>query len=284
MGTQVVAGSNWSEVGERGPNPRAHGRKNQTKNNAALERARATTGRGRSTAIPKAKIIPLLKSVLDLVGKCPAKAQGALHPEATTKDDLDAFAAKILAAVSVQPQVSPTASRTRSNVNAFTKSPPQSLPQSALTRMTTSSAAPISSRRARGIRVKINFNNDHRPRAGHSRTSKEVVNMANEEISKVGLHQGPPGVHPIEMATVQLSGDYLLVAKDAATAERLIKVGPKWATSLGGNAEIIIPTGGVMVINIPVSTFNPQEQQQIKQMLVGESYQLLNGYEINHLD
>ena len=222
--------------------------------------------------------------MLDFIEKGPAGAQGALHPEATTKEDLDAFAAKILAAVSVQPQVSPATSWPRSYSSVLTNSPPQSFPQSALTRMTASSAAPISSRQAREIRVKTNFNNDHRPRAGHSRTSKEVVNMANEGISRAGLRQGPQGVYPIEMATVQVSGDYLLLAKDAATAERLIKNGPKWVTCLGGNAEVITPTYGVMVMNIPVSTFNPQEQQQMKQMLIGGNYQLLNGYEINHLD
>ncbi|KAG9511473.1 hypothetical protein KCV07_g10146, partial [Aureobasidium melanogenum] len=283
MGTQVTAGSLWPEVGERDPNPRAHGRKIQAEINAVLERARATTGKGKNAAIPKAKIVPLLESMLDYLGKASTGAQGDLHPEATTKSDLDTFAAKILAAVSAQPQVSPTASRTRSYVNAL-NSPPQSLPQSALSRMTATSAAPISSKQAREIRVKTNFNNDNRPRAGHSRTSKQIVTMANAGIAKAGLQQGPTGSHTIEMATVQVSGDYLLLAKDAATAERLIKNGPKWVTCLGGNAEVITPTYGVMVTNIPVSTFNPQEQQQMKQMLVGENYQLLHGYEINHLD
>lgn len=288
MGTQVAAGSTWPEVGERDPDPRAHGRKIQTEISAVLERARTATGKGRGTAIPRAKIVPLLESVLDFIAKCPGGPTGDLHTEATTKDDFEALAAKLAAklleTVSVQPRVSPTASRTRSYVDALTNSPPQSFPQSALSRMTSTSAAPISSRQAREIRVKTNFNNDNRPRAGHSRTSKEVVNMANEGIAKAALQQGPPGAHPIEMATVQVSGDYLLLAKDAATAERLIKNGPEWVTCLGGNAEVVTPTYGVMVMNIPVSTFNPQEQQQMKQMLVGENFQLLEGYEINHLD
>jgi hypothetical protein len=284
MGTRTTAGSNWPEVGERDPNPCAHGRKIQTEINAVLERARATTGKGRSTAIPRAKIVPLLESVLEFIAKAPGGAQGGMHPEATTKDDLDAFAAKILAAVSVQPQVSPTASWTRSYVNAAMSSPPQSIPQSALSRMTATSAAPISSRQAREIRVKTNFNNDNRARNGHSRTSKDVVNMANEGIEKAGLHQGILGIRHIEMATVQLSGDYLLLAKDAATAERLIRNGPKWVTYLAGNAEVVTPTYGVIAMGIPVDTFNPQEQQQMKQMLVGANPQLLHGYEINHID
>jgi hypothetical protein len=103
MGTRTTAGSNWPEVGERDPNPCAHGRKIQTEINAVLERARATTGKGRSTAIPRAKIVPLLESVLEFIAKALGGAQGGMHLEATTKDDLDAFAAKILAAVSVQP-------------------------------------------------------------------------------------------------------------------------------------------------------------------------------------
>ncbi|THX18851.1 hypothetical protein D6D17_01816 [Aureobasidium pullulans] len=284
MGTRAAAGSSWPEVGERDPNPRAQGRKIQTEITAVLERARATTGKGKQTAIPRAKIVPLLESMLDYIGKASTGAQGDPHPEITTKTDLDAFAAKILAAVSAQPQVSPTASRTRSYVNALTNSPPQSFPQSALSRMTATSAAPISSKQAREIRVKTNFNNDNRPRAGHSRTSKQIVAMANEGIAKAELQQGPTGSHTIEMATVQVSGDYLLLAKDAATAEKPIKNGPKWITCLGGNAEVITPTYGVMVMNIPVSTFNPQEQQQMKQMLIGKNYQLLHGYEINHLD
>ncbi|KAH0182498.1 hypothetical protein KCV03_g10286, partial [Aureobasidium melanogenum] len=260
MGTRAAAGTSWPEVGERDPNPRAHGRKIQTEITAVLERARATTGKGKQTAIPRAKIVRLLESMLDYIGKASTGALGDLHPEITTKTDLDAFAAKILAAVSAQPQVSPTASRTRSYVNALTNSPPQSFPQSALSRMTATSAAPISSKQVREIRVKTNFNNDNRPRAGHSRTSKQIVAMANEGIAKAELQQGPTGSHTIEMPTVQVSGDYLLLAKDAATAERLIKNGPKWVNCLGGNAEVITPTYGVMAMNIPVSTFNPQEQ------------------------
>ncbi|CAC9891946.1 unnamed protein product [Aureobasidium pullulans] len=253
--------------------------------NAVLERARAATGKGRSTAIPRAKIVPLLESVLDYIGKGPAEAQGGMHPQATTKDDLDAFAAKILAAVSVQPQVSPTASwARRSYSDALSSGTPQSIPQSALSRMTSTSAAPISSRQAREVRVKTNFSNQQRTRPGHSRTSKEVVNMANAGIDRAGLYQGQPGIYAIEMATVQPSGDYLLLAKDAATAERLIKNGPKWVTSLGGNAEVITPTYGVIAMNIPASTFNPQDQQQMKQMLVGSNPQLLKGHEINHMD
>ncbi|KAG9636027.1 hypothetical protein KCU64_g14772, partial [Aureobasidium melanogenum] len=285
MGTQVTAGAGWPEVGERDPNPRAHGRKIQSEINAVLERARAATGKGRSTAIPRAKIVPLLESVLDYIGKGPAEAQGGMHPQATTKDDLDAFAAKILAAVSVQPQVSPTASwARRSYSDALSSGTPQSIPQSALSRMTSTSAAPISSRQAREVRVKTNFSNQQRTRPGHSRTSKEVVNMANAGIDRAGLYQGQPGIYAIEMATVQPSGDYLLLAKDAATAERLIKNGPKWVTSLGGNAEVITPTYGVIAMNIPASTFNPQDQQQMKQMLVGSNPQLLKGHEINHMD
>ena len=69
MGTRMTAGSNWPEVGERDPNPGAHGRKIQTEINAVLERARATTGKGRSTAIPRAKLVPLLESVLDSIVK-----------------------------------------------------------------------------------------------------------------------------------------------------------------------------------------------------------------------
>jgi hypothetical protein len=103
-------------------------------------------------------------------------------------------------------------------------------------------------------------------------------------IEKAGLHEGPLEVRHIEMATVQASGDYLLLAKDAATAERLIKNGPKLVTCLGGSAEVITPTYGVIAMGIPVATFDPQEQQQMKQMLVGANPQLLNGHEINHMD
>jgi hypothetical protein len=48
-----------------------------------------------------------------------------MHPEATTKGDLDAFAAKILAAVAIEPRVSPTTSRVRSFLEvASSASPP----------------------------------------------------------------------------------------------------------------------------------------------------------------
>lgn len=108
--------------------------------------------------------------------------------------------------------------------------------------------------------------------------------MANEGIAEAGLYQKPPGAHPIEMVTVQVSGHYLLLAKNAATAERLIKNGPKWVTCLGWNTEVITPTHGVITMGIPALTFNPQEQQQMKQMLVGVDPQPLDGYEISHMD
>jgi hypothetical protein len=66
--------------------------------------------------MPGARIVPLFGSVLDFIGKSPTGVQGGMHPEAPTTGDLDAFAAKILAAVSGQRQVFPTASRTRSYV------------------------------------------------------------------------------------------------------------------------------------------------------------------------
>jgi hypothetical protein len=53
------------------------------------------------------------------------------------------------------------------------------------------------------------------------------------------------------------------MAKDAATAERLTMNGPKWVTCLSGNAEVITPTYRVMVMNIPVTRFNPREQNQM---------------------
>lgn len=43
------------------------------------------------------------------------------------------------------------------------------------------------------------------------------------------------------MTTVQVSGDYLLMVKDGATAERLIMNGHKWVTCLGASAEVITP-------------------------------------------
>jgi hypothetical protein len=208
-----------------------------------------------------------------------------MHPEAATKGHLDAFAAKILAAVAIEPRVSPPTSRVRSFVEAASSmSPPQSIPQSALTRMTTTSTTPISLRKFREIRVKTNFNEDNRPRAGHSRTSTEIVKMANAGIERAGLLQGPPGSRTIEMAAVQVSGDYLLMAKDAATAERLTMNGPKWVTCLGGNAEVITPTYGVMVMNIPVTRFDPREQNQMIQMIVGQNEQLLANHPISHVD
>ena len=224
MGTQVTAGSGWPEVGERDPNPRAHGRKIQNEINAVRERARVTTGKGRSTAIPRAKIVPLLESVLDYIGKGPAEAQEDMRPGAATKNDLDALAAKIPSAVSAQPRVSPTASWTSSYSSVLTNRPPQAIPLSALSRMTSASDSHVLSRLAREVRIK--------------------TNMANEGIIKAGIYYGPPAIRPIEMATVRPSGDYLLPAKDGATAERLIRNGSKWVTCLGGNAEVVTPTYG----------------------------------------
>jgi hypothetical protein len=68
--------------------------------------------------------------------------------------------------------------------------------------------------------------------------------MANAGIERAGLLQGPPGSRTIEMATVQASGDYLLMTTVAATAERLIMNGPKWVTCLGNNAEVVTRSNG----------------------------------------
>ncbi|TIA30693.1 hypothetical protein D6C78_09425 [Aureobasidium pullulans] len=229
MGTQVAAGSTWPEIGQRDPNPRAHGRKIKTEISAVLERARASTGKGKDSTIPRSKIVPLLESTLEFIDNCPAGAQGDIHPEATTKSDLEALA-------------------------------------------------------AREIRVKTNFNNDNRPRAGHSGTSMEIGKMANEGIARAGVAPAILRVKAIDTSTVQVSGDYLLLAKDAATAERLIINGHQWVTCLGGRAEVITPTFGVMVMKIPVTTFNPEEQEQMRQMLIGQNYHLLADHKINHMD
>jgi len=285
MSTQAAAESPWPEVGQKDPNPSAHGRKIQNEISAMMECASRMTKKGKAKAYPQAKTNALFKSILEFIEKVPGEPAGAIDPEATTKGDLDALAAKILEAVSFQSRVSPTASRTKSFVEALTtNSPPQSYPQSVLSRMTPTSAAPISSRKLREIRVKTNFNNDNRARPGHSRTSAQVVKMANEGIERAGLLVGPGGSKAIEMATVQVSGDYLLIAKDAATAERLTMNGPQWVTCLGGNAEVVTPVYTVMVMNIPVSTFNPQEQEQMRHTLIGSNYQLLADHKINHMD
>ncbi|KAH0332631.1 hypothetical protein KCU81_g10079, partial [Aureobasidium melanogenum] len=264
MSTQVAAESPWPEVGQKDPNPSAHGRKIQNEISAMMECASRMTKKGKAKAYPQAKTNALFKSILEFIEKVPGEPAGAIHPEATTKGDLDALAAKILEAVSFQSRVSPTASRTKSFVEALTtNSPPQSYPQSVLSRMTPTSAAPISSRKLREVRV---------------------VKMANEGIERAGLFTGPGRNKAIEMATVQVSGDYLLIAKDAATAERLTKNGPQWVTCLGGNAEVVTPVYTVMVMNIPVSTFNPQEQEQMRHTLIGSNYQLLADHKINHMD
>ncbi|KAG9633957.1 hypothetical protein KCU77_g11122, partial [Aureobasidium melanogenum] len=284
MRTQAAAESTWPVVGQKDPNLRAHGRKIQDEISAMMECARGKGKNGKSKGYPQGKVNELFRSMLEFIDKAPGGPGVAMQPEAPTKDDWDAFAAKLLETVSTQPRVSPTTSRALSYVEALTNSPAQSIPQSALTRMTTSSKSPISTRQAREIKVKTNFNSDNRPRAGHSRTSMEIVNMANEGIEKAGLLQGPPGTKVIEAATVQVSGDYLLFAKDGATAERLIYHGPDWVACLGGNAEVVTPTYGVMVMNIPVTTFNPDEQEQMRHMLIGANYQLLADHKVSHMN
>jgi hypothetical protein len=48
------------------------------------------------------------------VEKAPRGLGEAMYPKATTKGNLDAFAAKILAAITIEPRVSPITSRVRS--------------------------------------------------------------------------------------------------------------------------------------------------------------------------
>jgi hypothetical protein len=135
-----------------------------------MEHARDKQGKGKAKAYPPGKVNELFRSILDFLDKEPAgPAGGNLHPEATTKGDLEALASRLVEAMSMQPGVSPTASRL--SYAQTLSSPLHSIPQSALTRMSSSSVAQISSRSARGIKVKTNFNTDNRPRLGHSRTS-----------------------------------------------------------------------------------------------------------------
>jgi hypothetical protein len=154
MGTRVTAEATWPVVGQKDPNPRAHGRKIKTDISAMMECARANGKPGKSRTYHQGKVNDLFKSMLEFIDKESAGPAGAMHPEAPTKGDLEALAAKLMEAVTVHAKTPPAASRTRSYVNALTSSPPQSFPQSAFTRMTPSSAAPISSRQAREIRVK----------------------------------------------------------------------------------------------------------------------------------
>jgi len=54
-----------------------------------------------------------------------------------------------------------------------------------------------------------------------------VVDIANEGVAEAGFQEGLSRAHSIEMGIIQVPGDYLVLAKDAATAERLIKNGPR---------------------------------------------------------
>jgi hypothetical protein len=58
------------------------------------------------------------------VEKAPRGLGEAMHPKATTKGNLDAFAAKILAAVAIEPRVSPTTSRVRSFLEVASSASP----------------------------------------------------------------------------------------------------------------------------------------------------------------
>jgi hypothetical protein len=202
-----------------------------------MECACEKTKTGKDKAYSQKKVNEIFRSILKFVEKAPEGPGEAMHLEAPTKGDLDAFAAKILAAVAIETRVSPPTSQAESFVEATSNvSPPQSIPQSVLTRMTTSPATAISLRKYREIRVKRNFNNDNRPRAGHSRTSTEIVKVANAGIERAGLLQGPPGSRTIEMATVQVSGDYLLILS-----------GP----SLALIVFCLIPQGTILVMRSP---------------------------------
>jgi hypothetical protein len=58
------------------------------------------------------------------VEKAPRGQGEAMHLEAPTKGDLDAFAAKILAAVTIEPRVSPLTSRVRSYLEVINSASP----------------------------------------------------------------------------------------------------------------------------------------------------------------
>lgn len=84
MGTQAAARSSWPEVKERDQNPRANGRKIQAEISAVLDRAHATTEKGRGTAMSEASMVPLLEFMLGCLLK------GGVHSELTNKSDLEA--------------------------------------------------------------------------------------------------------------------------------------------------------------------------------------------------
>ncbi|KAH0282307.1 hypothetical protein KCU62_g9825, partial [Aureobasidium sp. EXF-3399] len=91
MGTQIAAGSKWPVVGQRDPNPGAHGREIKNKINALMECARGKAKTGKTKAYPQGKVNEIFRSILELVEEAPKGPGEAMHPEATTKDDLDAF-------------------------------------------------------------------------------------------------------------------------------------------------------------------------------------------------
>jgi hypothetical protein len=148
-----------------------------------------------------------------------------------------------------------------------------------------STAPPISTWEARELQVRINDPEHTKTLAAHPNASTNIIRITNTAIAKSGKLNGALTTGSktwITTARIQRSGDIVLHAVDAPTAERLRENRSEWQRCLGQKAEVRVPTFGVILSDIPISSVDLARQEAMAEKLRSENHNLILEQPILH--
>jgi hypothetical protein len=104
-------------------------------------------------------------------------------------------------------------------------------------------------------------------------TSHDHNNGARSTVST------PATAKWIDSVRLMNSGDVFLYAHSAGAVEKLIHSSRKWETFLGEGAEVLIPSYGVVISSIPISSIDMTEQKEIADKLFAGNSALIHSPE-----
>ncbi len=297
------SGPSWPSVGKKDADHRIHGQ-NLLKE-ARLLKAFSTHGLKRKTAIPSGTALGFLDSVITYFDAPEAQeGQDALW-KAVQQLQLDIKAQhkqqtasihKLLSKGSNSPVQSPEREQD-SNQLQQQKTWATVVGRGSYTNVSSTStakASQLNSLTTREIRLAINSEKTKELLRAQQKPSEHIVKQANIAITKVlgecTSHNHNNGGRTtatttatatkpqwVESARLMNSGDVFMYATDAVAAERMIHRGREWQTLLGEGVEVMVPTWGVVVSNIPIRSIDMNNQDKTIDTLYSNNPNIIGG-------
>ena len=115
--------------------------------------------------------------------------------------------------------------------------------------------------------------------------AQHIIDTVNASIAQIdGNNKGAQATAKwVRAARILKSGDVVLHAVDAPTAERLLFSSEKWQSCLGEKARVLTTTYGVVVSNIPTKDVDMANQQAITDKIRDENQHLIGQTDIDRV-